>query len=53
MKYKAQKSCPCGDYEFTIVYTTESGKIDEFYCPACGHLIDDEIDMGDDEDRED
>lgn len=53
MKYKTQKSCPCGDYEFTLVYHTDNGKVDEFFCPFCGHLIDNEPNEEDEESDDD
>lgn len=48
MRHQFKSECPCGDYEFTIVYYTDNGKASEFYCPFCGHLIDnDEPPVGD------
>ncbi len=50
MKYSHKTSCPCGDYEFNIIYITEGEKIQEFYCPACSALIEDVV-IEEDEDE--
>jgi hypothetical protein len=42
MKYRYQSECPCGDYEFSITYNSEHGKVTDIYCPFCSVLIDDD-----------
>lgn len=49
MKYTFKSSCPCGDYDFKIIYITDGDEVQEFYCPFCSTLIED-IEFNDESD---
>lgn len=47
-KYRYKASCSCEDVEFTIVYIADEPK-DEFYCPFCGSMIEDDFEDEDED----
>lgn len=48
MKHTYKNTCPCGEYEFKIIYITDNEKVQEFFCPFCSALID-EIEIEDED----
>lgn len=51
MKYTYKNTCPCGDYEFKLIYITDGDEVQEIYCPFCSALIEDTIETDSEDDE--
>lgn len=36
-------TCPCGEYDYTVIFEKRGKKLDPIYCPFCGADTEEEL----------